>query len=207
MPDLLVFLPACFAVNMAFGPNNLLAMNHGAQKGVPFAFSASLARLCVFIPMITASALGLGLLLSTSALIFTTIKFIGSAYLVWLGFKLLRSSPKTENWQVESTQLTLQKALRGEALVAISNPKAILVFTAFFPQFIDTSNYWVSYLFVGSSFIILEAIAILTYATIGRFAAAFAATKLHWFQRASGGGMIAFGLLLFLSQPTGQSRA
>lgn len=207
MPDLLLFLPACFALNLAFGPNNLLAMTHGAQKGVLFAFTASFARLAIFVPMITASALGLGLLLSASALLFNTVKIIGAAYLVWLGIRLLKTAPGKADWDAEAMKPTLQKAFRGEALVAVSNPKAILIFAAFFPQFIDTSHYWASYALLGATFIALEAVAILIYATAGRFAAAFASTKLHWFQRASGGGMIAFGLLLLFSRQPGRGAA
>ena len=205
MPDLLLFLPACFALNIAFGPNNLLAMTHGAQKGVPFAFTASLARLAIFVPMITASALGLGLLLSASALVFNAVKIIGAAYLVWMGIRLLKSAPKGTDWDAEALKPTFRKAFRGEALVAVSNPKAILIFAAFFPQFIDTANYWTSYALLGATFIALEAVAILIYATAGRFAAAYASTKLHWFQRASGGGMIAFGLLLLFSRQPGRA--
>ncbi len=204
MPDLFVFLPACFALNMAFGPNNLLAMTHGAQKGVPFALAASLARLGVFVPMIAASALGLGLLMSASALVFNAVKIVGAAYLVWLGLKLLRSAPGQADRASDAMTPTLRKAFRGEALVAVSNPKAILVFAAFFPQFVDTATYWMSYAVLGAVFVALEAVAIAIYATAGRFAAAFASRKLHWFQRASGGGMIAFGLLLLFSRQPGR---
>lgn len=100
MIDLLVFLPACFALNLAFGPNNLVAMTHGAQKGVGFSFMASTARLAVFVPMIAASALGLGMLLSASALVFNVIKIVGAAYLVWMGIKLLRTTSGSTTFAV-----------------------------------------------------------------------------------------------------------
>ncbi|HFX2803767.1 TPA: LysE family translocator [Pseudomonas aeruginosa] len=200
MIDLLVFLPACFALNLAFGPNNLVAMTHGAQKGVGFSFMASTARLAVFVPLIAASALGLGMLLSASALVFNVIKIVGAAYLVWMGIKLLRTTSGSTNLNADAMKPSLRKAFRSEALIAISNPKAILIFAAFFPQFVDITNYWLSYATLGTVFIALEAVAIAIYASAGRFAAAFAANKLHWFQRASGGGMIAFGILLLLSR-------
>ncbi|EPO7629461.1 LysE family translocator [Pseudomonas aeruginosa] len=102
MIDLLVFLPACFALNLAFGPNNLVAMTHGAQKGVGFSFMASTARLAVFVPMIAASALGLGMLLSASALVFNVIKIVGAAYLVWMGIKLLRTTSGSTNLNADA---------------------------------------------------------------------------------------------------------
>ncbi|MFC0268359.1 LysE family translocator [Kushneria aurantia] len=203
MIDLWVFIPASFALNLAFGPNNLIAMTHGAQRSITFAAVASIARLAAFVPMIAASALGLGVLLSASATLFTIVKIVGAAYLVWMGIKLLRSTPSAAV-DHEHLKPSLAMAFRREALIAISNPKAILIFAAFFPQFVDTSNYWLSYAVLGLIFVLLEAVAILIYAAVGRFAAAFASTRLHWFQRASGGGMIVFGmLLLFSRQPRG----
>ncbi|GHB42398.1 hypothetical protein GCM10007094_34550 [Pseudovibrio japonicus] len=200
MFDLLVFIPACFALNLAFGPNNLLAMTHGAQQGVGFSFIASTARLVVFVPMIAASALGLGVLLSTSAFVFNVVKIIGAAYLIWTGIKLIRTAQEKTDLDADSRAPTLWRAFRNEALVAMSNPKAILIFAAFFPQFVDTANYSASYAYLGAVFIALEALAIIIYASAGRFAAAFAANKQHWFQRVSGGGMIVFGILLLLSR-------
>ncbi|WP_319531932.1 LysE family translocator [uncultured Cohaesibacter sp.] len=200
MTQLMLFIPACFALNLALGPNNLLALTHGAQKGVGFAFGAATARLAVFAPMIAASALGLGMLLSTSALLFTAIKIIGAFYLVWLGVKLLRTAKLMSSMDVEHKTLSFRQAFRREGIVAVGNPKAILIFAAFFPQFLDTSAYWQSYATLGSIFIGLEALAILIYATVGRFAAVYMSSRLHWFQRVSGGGMIAFGILLLFSR-------
>ncbi|NMM43986.1 LysE family translocator [Rhodospirillaceae bacterium KN72] len=207
MVDLLVFAPACFALNLAFGPNNLLAMNHGGQGGIRFATAASTARLLVFAPMIAASALGLGVLLAASATAFSVMKLIGAAYLIWMGIKLLRSRPDADDIDSVRKGPTLRIAFRREGLSAISNPKAILIFAAFFPQFVDVQAYWESYAILGTVFLLLEMLAILIYATVGHFAAAFAATRLHWFQRASGIGMLVFGILLLLSpQPVSASR-
>ncbi|WP_306155536.1 LysE family translocator [Roseovarius sp. MMSF_3281] len=205
MIDLFVFLPACFALNLAFGPNNLIALTHGAQNGLAFAVSASTARLAVFVPMIAASALGLGVLLSASAFLFGAIKIVGAIYLIWMGIKLLRTRPARAGVGTDYLTPTFRQAFRREALIAVSNPKAILIFAAFFPQFVDTTAYWQSYASLGAIFIALEACAIMLYASAGRFAAAFASTRLHWFQRISGGGMIAFGVLLLFSRQPGRA--
>jgi threonine/homoserine/homoserine lactone efflux protein len=203
MVDFLVFLPACFALNLAFGPNNLLALTHGAEAGPFFAFRASLGRIFVFIPMIALSGLGLGLILAASSIVFTVIKIIGAAYLIWLGLKLLRVPNATFRNGGEAKARTMSEAFKNEALVAVGNPKAILIFAAFFPQFVDQNNYAWSYFALGAAFLMLEMIAILIYAATGRFAASFASSKLHWFQKASGVGMVIFGvLLLFTRRPS-----
>lgn len=202
MIDLWVFIPASFALNLAFGPNNLLSVTYGAQYGVRFATAAGMARLAAFAPMIAASALGLGALLSASAVAFSVLKAIGAAYLIYLGVRLLRSGGRPRLAGKAPASLTVWQAMRAEGTIALSNPKAILIFAAFLPQFIDVNHYWQSYLVVGSIFLVLEVGAIALYATLGSVARAFASHRLHWLQRASGVGMIVFGgLLLFAKQP------
>jgi len=203
MLDLAVYIPACFAINLAFGPNNLLAITHGAQAGAGFALRAGMGRILAFAPMIAISAIGLGVILSASALVFTAIKILGAAYLVWLGIKLLRASASADLSDLKPQSLEFRSAFRSEMLVAIGNPKAILVFAAFFPQFVNLESYTQSYLILGGLFLAMEVVALMIYAMVGRFAARAAAQRLHWFQRASGFGMIGFGLLLLLTPKPG----
>ena len=203
MIDWVIFVPACFALNLAFGPNNLLAMTNGAKSGVGFAQKAAVGRLIVFIPMIGLSALGLGVVLSTSALVFSVVKVIGAAYLIWLGISLWRSAKVMETSGLGMEPSTVRRAFRREATVAISNPKAILIFAAFFPQFVAVDAFWQSYVILGVAFLLMEAIAISVYATFGKVASAYASTKLPMMQRVSGFMMCLFGALLLASpQPT-----
>jgi len=200
MIDLYLFIPACFALNLALGPNNLLALTHGAQGGPLFASLAGIARLLVFGPMIVISALGLGVILSASAIVFTAIKLLGAAYLVWLGMKLLKSSFVVQAADLSAEPTKIKDAFRREGLVALGNPKAILIFAAFFPQFVNVEAYAQSYFTLGAIFLLLEAFVICLYAATGHFAARVAASKLHLFQRVSGIGMIIFGMLLLLTK-------
>lgn len=203
MIDWLIFIPACFALNLAFGPNNLLAMTNGAKSGVAFAQKAAAGRLLVFVPMIAVSAFGLGIILTTSALVFSVVKVVGAAYLIWLGISLWRSAKDIEDQPFAASHPTQVSAFKSEALVALGNPKAILIFAAFFPQFIVVETYWQSYAQLGAAFILMEALAISVYAMVGKFAASFASTKLPLMQRVSGLTMCLFGALLLISpQPT-----
>ncbi|MEM1129100.1 MAG: LysE family translocator [Pseudomonadota bacterium] len=195
MTNLLIFVPACFALNLTFGPNNLLAVTHGAAAGPIFAMRAGLGRLLAFIPLIAASAAGLGLVLSASATVFAILKLIGALYLCWIGFKILRSARNLSGWEASDAPC-LRLAFRREALVAIGNPKAILIFAAFLPQFVDPAHYWTSYLQVGVMFLALELVGIAFYAGLGRVLARAGGRYLRRLQEASGLGMIVFGLLL-----------
>ncbi|ADP69416.1 Lysine exporter protein (LYSE/YGGA) [Rhodomicrobium vannielii ATCC 17100] len=193
-----VFLPACFALNMAFGPNNLLSLTIGARHGVMPAIAAAPGRLVAFAVMIAITAAGMGALLMASEAAFTAVKLLGAAYLVWIGVRLIiakgfdtLAAPK------DSTQAP-GSFLRQEFLVAASNPKAMLIFTAFLPQFVDQSDYWRSFLLVGVVFLILEVPAIAIYALIGsrigRLAQGGSASR--WINRVSGSMMVAFGVAL-----------
>ena len=203
MIEWLIFIPACFALNLAFGPNNLLAMTHGARGGVVFAQKAAVGRLIVFAPMIAVSALGLGLVLTTSAIVFSIAKIFGAIYVIWLGISLWRSAKTVQLEILDGGKTSLSRAFKAEALVAVSNPKAILIFAAFFPQFVVVEAYWQSFALLGLAFLAMEAVAIFAYAAFGKLASNFASEKLPTLQRASGATMCFFGLLLLFSpQPT-----
>jgi threonine/homoserine/homoserine lactone efflux protein len=198
----LVFLPACFALNMAFGPNNMLLLTNAAREGVGCAMTAAIGRLIAFTIMIAIAAIGMGAILLASASVFTALKLAGAAYLVYLGIKTIRKAgtpPPPAAQQSSRSRLALA---RQEFLVASGNPKAILIFTAFFPQFLDPKNYWSCFLVMGVTFLVLETVAMLAYAAIGtrlklvtRNARAFG-----WFNRISGSMMILFGALLILAR-------
>jgi threonine/homoserine/homoserine lactone efflux protein len=204
-----LFLPACFAINMALGPNNLLSISNGARNGVRCAVLVAFGRLLAFAAMIVIAGLGLGALLLASATLFTLLKFGGAAYLVWIGIKLFRSGPALLSQvpgyaEGDRTSNKLRRLAKQEFLVAAGNPKAILVFTAFFPQFVDRSAYATSFVVLGATFLMLELVAIAIYAVIGARLGTLTngAWGFRWFNRVSGSIMIGFGLLLaFLRRP------
>ncbi|WP_429272821.1 LysE family translocator [Paraburkholderia sp. EB58] len=204
-----LFLPACFAINMALGPNNVLSISNGARNGVRCAVLVAFGRLLAFAVMIAIAGLGLGALLLASGTLFTALKFGGAAYLVWIGIKLFRSGPTllarpSEESGDGRASYNLRQLTKQEFIVAAGNPKAILVFTAFFPQFVDRSAYATSFTVLGATFLVLELVAISVYAVIGaRLGTLVSSSRgLRWFNRVSGSTMIGFGLLLaFLRRP------
>lgn len=199
LETILWFIPACFALNMAFGPNNLLSLTNALRNGVPVALLAAFGRIVAFAIMIAITALGLGALLIASELAFSLVKWMGAAYLVWLGVKVMRSSsPRPSPTGPAIQRPRLAGLLRQEFWVAIGNPKAILVFTAFFPQFLDRDHYLSSFAIMGVIFLLLELVAIAVYAVIGSHLGRLTARSslFDWMNRVSGGLMIAFGAML-----------
>ena len=198
LETLSLFVPACFALNMAFGPNNLLSITIGARHGLRAALVAAVGRLVAFVMMIAVAALGMGALLMTSQIAFSVVKFLGAAYLVWLGIKILRAEAALPPGRLDLGKHGVRGFVQKEFLVAIGNPKAILIFTAFFPQFVVPGDYWGSFLILGVIFLALEllAIALYAYAEIRLSGVMRNACGLRWINRISGGTMIAFGAVL-----------
>ncbi|MFG1497298.1 LysE family translocator [Saccharospirillum sp. HFRX-1] len=162
------FIPACFALNMTPGPNNLMALSNAKRYGWSHACLAGLGRLSAFAVMITLAASGLATLLYASELFFTLLKVGGALYLFWLAVQMWRSDHNLD--AVNSTAaLSLTALARQEFLLAAGNPKAILIFTAFLPQFVDPSAAigW-QFFALGSCFLLLEWLAIALYASAGR---------------------------------------
>lgn len=202
LETLLLFAPACFAINMAFGPNNLLSLTNAARGGVTPAVLAAMGRIVSFAIMIAIAGIGLGAILAASVTVFSLVKWAGALYLVWIGIKLIRAGAPLLDDQSSVQPISLRKLTLQELWVAAGNPKAILVFTAFFPQFVDPQSYALSFAILGAIFLVFEVVAIIAYAFIGAKLGRFIrkGNGLKWFNRASGTLMIGFGLALMLTR-------
>ncbi|WP_417433015.1 LysE family translocator [Kiloniella sp.] len=201
---LLLFIPAAFAINILPGPNNMLAMTNGLRYGLFDAMKGGLGRLVAFVILIVLTATGLGAILAASTTAFYALKIGGAIYLVYLGIRLWRS--KTEDVEdigaPQRSKTSTYSIIRQEFLVAISNPKAILVFTAFFPQFIDpTLAMLPQFATMGIIFVFLEIIALFLYAISGKQLAFLTRTQKgqRIMNRTSGSFLIAAGGLLATS--------
>lgn len=200
----LLFAPACFAINMAFGPNNLLSLTNAARSGVAPAVLAAAGRIVSFAVMIAIAGVGLGAILAASETVFTAVKWAGAAYLIWIGIKLIRAGVPLLGNDPSTVPLSLRKLTLQELWVAAGNPKAILVFTAFFPQFVDPQAYASSFAILGATFLVFEVFAIMVYSFIGARLGRYIRNGriLKWFNRMSGTMMIGFGLaLMFTRRP------
>jgi threonine/homoserine/homoserine lactone efflux protein len=159
---------------MAPGPNNLLSMSNAKRYGVRVACFAGIGRLIAFVGMIALAATGLATVLYTSEKLFLIVKVVGGLYLIWLAFQLWIADPSdrgSESLEV----MNLFGLARQEFLLAVGNPKAILIFTAFLPQFVDPSGHvGFQFLIIGALFLFLEWVAIAAYAYFG-------SVLRHWF--------------------------
>ncbi len=167
LATLALFLPACFALNMAPGPNNLLSISNASRYGYRMACLAGGGRLLAFTGMIALASVGLAAVLQASELLFYGIKIVGAGYLLYLAYQLWNAAPNSHA-QATDAPVKLWGLARQEFLVAAGNPKAILIFTAFLPQFVDpTQPMTTQFAMLGALFLLLEWVAIGLYAYMG----------------------------------------
>jgi homoserine/homoserine lactone efflux protein len=136
----LAFIAASLVLTMTPGPSILLAvvhsMNYGASKTLFTALGDISAN---FIQMVFV-AIGLGVVIATSELAFQLIKWFGVVTLIYMGVKMVLNKPKSVEFSDHKNDITRRKLFMNGFLVAAGNPKAIVFFTAFFPQFIDSQK-------------------------------------------------------------------
>jgi len=168
---LLVFALASIALAITPGPTMLLALSNGIAGGMRAAVWGILGASLGAAILIATVALGLGSLLAASEWLFNAIRLAGVAYLVWLGIKLWRSQPVDIGTALATSPADARRgrvAFLRSLTVALSNPKTLLFFAAFLPQFIDTAApQGQQYVTLGILFIVLDSCVMLGYAAAG----------------------------------------
>ena len=140
LDTLLVFTVAAFVLSASPGPSNLYVLARSVSQGHRAGYVAALGLASGGLVHVAGAALGLAALFHQSATAFTIVKYIGAAYLVWLGIQCLRDGVRNQPLKVETTgiaQRSKGRIFRESALVEILNPKVALFFLAFLPQFVD----------------------------------------------------------------------
>ena len=142
LTTLLLFIMMSSAIVAIPGPTVLLALQNGSNHGFRAALWGMAGAVLADALLITAVACGLGLLLAASETLFQALKWIGSAYLIWLGWQMLRSRnlPLSTEQQNKNMGAGSVGIFTRSLLVALSNPKALLFMTAFLPQFVDSTQ-------------------------------------------------------------------
>lgn len=136
----LLYTAAALGLSLTPGPNGLLALTHGALHGVRRTSFTIAGGALGFTAVIALSLFGIGALLAASANMLTILKWVGGAYLVWLGIQVWRSPALGVEQGPRVTVVTRTTLFRQGLLAAVSNPKGILFFVAFLPQFLTTDQ-------------------------------------------------------------------
>jgi len=154
----LIYLLTVVGLSLTPGPNSLLVLSHGALYGHRRAAFTVMGGAVGFVALIGLSMLGISALLQTVAGALTALKIVGGAYLCWLGVKLWRSPPIALDSATQPLRDGAPVALfRQGLLAAVSNPKVLLFYGAFLPQFIDPSRSLTSqFVVMAATFALVE---------------------------------------------------
>lgn len=210
--DLPLFIISGLLLNIMPGPDSLLIMARSAAQGWRAGSAAALGIGAGTMVHIFAAALGLSALLATSAAAFTIVKWVGAAYIIYVGIGMLRARLR-KDVPADSAEQALQqvsalpygKIFFQGFLTNVLNPKVALFFLAFVPQFIsaDSTSKPLAFIVLGFIFnfngmLWCHGLALFT---------AFASTRLNikprlalWLNRVTGGLFVALGLRLALSE-------
>ncbi len=182
----------------------LLAINTAMSKGIKALFFSTLGNIIGLFILSSVAMLGVGVLLKTSPVFYTVLKIIGALYLVYLGIKQMSNTHLKLHLskEVKHTKKTLIVVFRRGFLVAITNPKPILFFTAVFPLFMDEKRGLILQFFIMTvTFMFISFCSLMFYGYISKRAKAwfFDEKKLKIFFRVSGLLFIFMGVgLLFI---------
>ncbi|MGC2777181.1 MAG: LysE family translocator [Bradyrhizobium sp.] len=148
------------------GPTVLLVVSYALGQGWRTALPTAVGVALGDFTAMTLSMLGVGALLATSAVLFTTLKWIGAAYLVWLGIKLWRAGGSL-NAVPRTDKASAFKMLGHAWIVTALNPKSITFFVAFLPQFLSPNSAFITQMIIFEvTFLVLAFTNAFAYALV-----------------------------------------
>ncbi|MCG8686577.1 MAG: LysE family translocator [Desulfobacterales bacterium] len=201
------FCITVFVASIIPGPSMLLALTHGMRYGAVHTMASALGNVAVTLVQALVSIVGLGTILLASESVFLVIKWAGAVYLVYMGWSVLTSSAlyvgKTTGQEASCNIPSFKKRFFQAAAVTAGNPKAIVFFTAVFPQFITPGS---GYLIQGSMLLMILALiafaCFMLYALGGeKIVAVFSGVRTgQWIKRVIGTSFIGAGIGLAFSR-------
>lgn len=192
----LLYAAAAVGLSLTPGPNGLLALTHGALYGPRRTVATIFGGLLGFGLVIAASLFGIGALLAANAELLTWLKWIGGAYLIFLGLQIWRSEPIGVS-QIEKGSSTPRGLFSQGLLSAISNPKGILFFVAFLPQFVEPDKpLWLQFLIMAGTFLAVEFVYEYSVASLANKVQPLLKKAGRNFNRFFGGVFATLGVLL-----------
>ncbi|TBW46395.1 LysE family translocator [Marinobacter halodurans] len=136
----LTFVVASLVLTMTPGPSILLGVVHSMKYGVKKTVVTALGDISANFLQMVLVAIGLGVVIASSELAFLIIKWFGVVTLLYMGLRMLFAKPHKIREESTQTSISIHRLFFSGFFVAAGNPKAIVFFTAFFPQFIDPTQ-------------------------------------------------------------------
>jgi len=199
-----LYLGAIVLIACTPGPNVLYVTTRSIQYGLRASGAAMVGCLLALVLMLVGSVAGLSALLITLPMAFDILRYLGAAYLIWLGIQTWRAPDEPADVTNVTPEASFVATFRGGFLVGISNPKLLIFAAAFFPQFITPDAPWLpQFALLVVTFVAVELTFYVVYALSGRRLAAHLVRGV-WrrrLNRASGVIFASFGCALLRYRP------
>lgn len=193
----LLYALAALGLSLSPGPNGLLALTHGALYGRQRTLYTIAGGALGFVVVIALSMFGIGALLQTSLVWLTVMKWVGGLYLVYLGIQVWRAPPIGMDIRPSQQQRSGLSMFRQGLLSAVTNPKGLLFFAAFLPQFIDPHrSLWGQFVIMAGTFAVIEVITETLIASTASRLTPWLRRVGRRFNQACGGVFMAIGAAL-----------
>jgi threonine/homoserine/homoserine lactone efflux protein len=193
----LAYVVACLVITIVPGPTVTViianSLTHGARAGL---LNVAGTQIGLGLMMATL-VVGLSAIIATMGVWFDWLRLVGAAYLIWLGWKLIRSSGEIQQARAPRGGFVMQGLL-----VILSNPKGLLWFGAFIPQFVDPKGDYVAQIvLLGLTAMATALLSDGAYALlVGRAGAALSRRRIRLLNRVGGGFLIGGGIWLALAR-------
>jgi len=200
---ILLFAITEFFLCLSPGPAVLCVVSQGLRHGARASIFGNTGVLTANAIYFLLSIAGLGAALLASHNVYQVIKWIGAAYLVFMGIRMIVGSRGEDPLDISGGEKYGQKLFTQGLVTQISNPKAIVYFTALLPQFIEPeSNIARQFIVLGVISIVIEFPVLLMYGWAAAKSSGYLKDRLHfrWIDRLAGLFLIAVGLRLFFTQ-------
>ncbi|RDI98867.1 LysE family translocator [Dyella solisilvae] len=199
------FLLACIALNMTPGLDTFYILTRSGREGRAVGVAAALGINAGCIVHTLAAVLGISAILMTSALAFSVLKYLGAAYLLWIGLRMLLTRSGSARPPTVTRGKGLAAAFRQGMLTNVLNPKVALFFLAFLPQFVSmqASHPQLGLMVLGLSFIGTGTTWSMVLALLGGHVHRLLNARPHigqWMDRVCGTVLLGFGVKLALQR-------
>lgn len=209
--QLLLFALAGWLLNLTPGPDVLYIVGQSLRGGRRAGLAAVAGITAGCFVHVTLAALGLGVLLATSAWLFDLVKWVGAGYLLWVGVRLLRAPAGVvelaDGGAPAAVPSSLRRVFAGGFLTNVLNPKVVLFFLAFLPQFIapEVQDKALAFAALGALFTVNAIPVNAGYALLADRARRSDLVRrgMHWLDRLAGVMFVGFGVRLALSARPG----
>ena len=193
----LIYLVTATGLSLSPGPNGLLALTHGALHGSRKTLYTIFGGALGFTTLIALSMFGIGALLRASIVWLAVMKWVGGAYLIWLGIQVWRAPPIGIDVGGTAEPRAGWSLFRQGLLSALTNPKGLLFFAAFLPQFIDPErSLLVQFAVMAGTFVVIEIATELCIATMAHRISPWLRRVGRRFNQVCGGIFMAIGAAL-----------